>query len=173
MDTSDARIYTLVNELWNPDPTVPPSQDIANLLHQSRDKKMATSSPAHGSENEDIADFFCTLVREQAATQIAIEPFDGNPLNFAYFLSMFTESVEKNIEDPIGRLTRLIICTTGEAQELVKRFINDKPGQGYRNAMELLRTHYGNPHRLLAAYRMEVKHIQTHFTNQTWGYISI
>ena len=101
----------------------------------------------------------CTLVREQAAPQVTIEPFDGNPLNFAYFLSMFTESVEKKIEDPMGRLTRLIKCTTGEAQELVKHFINDKPEQGYRNAMELLRRQYGNPHRLLAAYKMEMKHM--------------
>ena len=72
---------------------------------------------------------------------------------------MFTESVEKKREDPMGRLTRLIKCTTGEAQELVKHFINDKPEQGYRNAMELLKRQYGNPHRLLAAYRMEIKHM--------------
>ena len=48
------------------DPTVPQSQDIPaeNLLHQSRDKKMATSSSVHGSENGNIADLLCTLVRE-------------------------------------------------------------------------------------------------------------
>ena len=131
---------------------------VENLLHQSRDKKI-TSSSAYVSENGNIADLLCTLVREQAAPQITIEPFDGNPLNFAYFLSMFIESVEKKMEDPVGRLTRLIKCTTGEAQELVKHFINDKPEQGYRNVMELLRRQYGNPHRLLAAYRMEIKHM--------------
>ena len=49
--------------------------------------------------------------------------------------------------------------TTGEAQELVKHFINNKPEQGYRNAMELLRRHYGNPYRLLAAYRIKIKHM--------------
>ena len=72
---------------------------------------------------------------------------------------MFTKSVEKKIDDPMGRLTRLIKCTTEKAHELVKHFINEKPEQGYRNAMELLRRQYGNPHRLLAAYRMEIKHI--------------
>ena len=43
--TSDARNYTLVNEIWLPDPTVLPSQDIPaeNLLYQSRDKKVTTS----------------------------------------------------------------------------------------------------------------------------------
>ena len=80
-------------------------------------------------------------------------------MNFAYFLAMFTESVENKIEDTMGRLTRLIKCITGEAQEMIKHFINNKPEQGYRNAMELVRRQYGNPHRLLAAYRMEIKHM--------------
>ena len=56
--------------------------------------------------------------------------------------SMFTKSVEEKIENPMGRLSILIKCTTGETQELVKRFINNKPEQGYRNAMELLRRQY-------------------------------
>ena len=59
----------------------------------------------------------------------------------------------------MGRLTRLVKCTTGEAQELVKHFINDKLEQGYGNAMELLRRQFGNPHMLLAAYRMKIKHM--------------
>ena len=117
---------------------------------------MATSSSVYGSENGNIADLLCRLVTEQAAPQVTIEPFDGNPLNFAYFLSMFTESLEKKIENSMGRLTRLIKCTTGEAQELLKHFISDKPEQGYRNAIELLRKQYGNPHRLLAVYRMKI-----------------
>ena len=139
-NTSDARNYTLVNEIWTPDPTVPPSQAFAaeNLFHQRRDKKITTLSSAHGSKNGNIADFLCTLVREQAAPQVLIEPFDGNSLNFAYFLSMFTQSVKKKIEDPMGKLTRLM-GATGKAQESVKHFICDKREQGYRNAVELLR----------------------------------
>ena len=56
---------------------------------------MTTSSSAHGSENGYIAVLFCTLVREQAAPQVTIELFDGNPLKFSYFLSIFPESEEK------------------------------------------------------------------------------
>ena len=67
--TSNARNYTLVNEIWTLDPTVPPSQDMPaeNLLNQSRDKKMTTSSSVHGSQNGNIADLLCTRVREQAS----------------------------------------------------------------------------------------------------------
>ena len=123
------QLYTLVNEICTPDPTTPPSQDIPaeDLLHQSRNKKITILSSVYGSGNGNIADLLCTLVTEQVALQVPIEPFDGNSLNFAYFLLMFKESVEKKIEDPMGRLTRLIKCTTGEAQEFVKHFINVKP----------------------------------------------
>ena len=38
---------------------------------------------------------------------------------------MFKESVEKKIEDPKDRLTRLIQYTRGEAKDLIKNFIND------------------------------------------------
>ena len=67
--TSDARNYTLVNEIWTPDPNIPSSQDILadNLLYQSRDKKITASSSAYGFENGNIADFLCILVREQAS----------------------------------------------------------------------------------------------------------
>ena len=40
------------------------------------------------------------LVQEQSALQFDIERFEGNPLDFTYFMSMFQESVEKKIYDP-------------------------------------------------------------------------
>ena len=42
---------------------------------------------------------------------------------------------------------------------MVKPFINDKPEQGYENGIELLKRQYGNLYRLLATYRMEIKHM--------------
>ena len=74
------------------------------------------------------------LVWAQSAPQVDMEPFEGNPLDFTYFMSMFQESVEKKIDDPRGRLTRLIKYTRGEPQELVKHFIHDRADCGYKNA---------------------------------------
>ena len=65
------------------------------------------------------------LVKEQSALQVDLEPFDGNPLE--YTMSMFRKLVEKNTEDPKGRLTRLIQYTRGEVKDLIKNFINDRP----------------------------------------------
>ena len=70
---------------------------------------------------------------------------------------MFREAVEKRIKDPQRKLTRLINLTSGEAKELVKSFIHDRPGCGFANAMRLLQKQYGNPHKLLESYRKEIK----------------
>ena len=52
-----------------------------------------------------ITEMLCKLVKEQSALQVHSEPFDENPLEYTYFMSIFRESVEKKIEDPKGRLT--------------------------------------------------------------------
>ena len=81
------------------------------------------------------------LVREQSAPQADMEPFEGNPLDF---MPMFQESVQKKINNPRGRLTRLIKCTRGEPRELVKHFINDRVDCRYENPIALLQKQYGN-----------------------------
>ena len=53
-------------------------------------------------------------------------------------MSMFQESIEKNIDDARGRLTRLNKYTRGEPRELVKHFINDRADCGYKNAVAFL-----------------------------------
>ena len=54
---------------------------------------------------DGIERMLCRLIKEQSAPDVGIEEFDGNPLNFSYFRSMFRETVEKKIDDPQGRLT--------------------------------------------------------------------
>ena len=53
----------------------------------------------------------------------------------------------------------MINLTHREAKELVKPFIHARPECGYSNAMSLLEKQYGNPHKLLASYRKEIKQI--------------
>ena len=70
---------------------------------------------------------------------------------------MSRETVQKKIDDPQGRLTRLIRYTCREAKELVKYFIHNRPDVGYTNAINLLEKHYDNSHRLLTSYRRKIK----------------
>ena len=106
-----------------------------------------------------IGKMSCRLIKQLSPADVGIEEFDGNPLNFNYFRSMFCETVEKKIDYPQGRIARLIKYTYGEAKEFVKKFFHDRPDVAYKNAMNLLDKQYGNPHKLLASYRREIKQI--------------
>ena len=97
------------------------------------------------------------LLQQQSAPPVGIDEFDGNPLNFTYFLATFHEAVEKKIDDPRGRLMRLIKYTNGEANELIKNCIQEDSYTGYEHAMTLLKTHYGNPHIIARAYIKELR----------------
>ena len=70
---------------------------------------------------------------------------------------MVEEMVESKVVDPRGRLTRLINYTKGEAKELVKHCIQQPTDVCYDNAKNLLMGRYGDPHKILSAYRLEIK----------------
>ena len=97
------------------------------------------------------------LVNKQSAPIVDTEVFDGNPLHYICYRSMFQEAVDKNIKDPQGKLTWLINLTNREAKELVKPFIHDRPECGFANTMRLLKNQYGNPHKLQVSYKKEIK----------------
>ena len=46
-------------------------------------------------EDNEIGAMLYQLVKEQSAPSVDIEVFDGNPLHYTYFRSMFREAVEK------------------------------------------------------------------------------
>ena len=132
-------------------------ENIQSITTPCTDKKNTTTKSETVRLSEGIGDMLYRLVKEQSAPDVDMETFDGNPLNYTYFRCMFRETVEKKIDDPQGRLTRLIKYTSGEAQEMVKHFIHDRPDRGYQNAITLLEKNYGNPYKLLASYRNEIK----------------
>ena len=72
-------------------------------------------------------------------------------------MEVFKEVAEKRIEDLRRRLTRLIKYTTGEAKDLIKHCIQQPSAEGYENVMELLESRYGDPLKILASYRREIK----------------
>ena len=53
-------------------------------------------------------DALCHLVKKQSAPDTELDVFAGNPLDFHYFIKLFHEVVEKRIDDPRGRLARLL-----------------------------------------------------------------
>ena len=79
-------------------------------------------------------------------------------MDFHYFMAVFNEIVKKKVDDHRGKLTRLIKYTTGDAKEMVKNCIQLSAEIGFETAKQLLTERYGNPYRIIEAYRKETKH---------------
>ena len=99
------------------------------------------------------------LVNEQSVIKIDIDVFDKNPLEFHYFMAVFDETVEKKIEDPGGKITRLIKYTTGEIKEMVRNCIQLPPEEGYETTKQMMHEviDCSISHRLITAYHKEIK----------------
>ena len=117
-------------------------------------KLQALKVDCAGSE---MAQMMNKLFRQQAAPEVDIDVFTGDPTEYLYFLAVFEEVVEKKIDDARGRLTRLIKYTDGEPKEMIKHWIQQPANIGYKNPRSLLEQKYGNPHSIIAAYRKEIK----------------
>ena len=63
-------------------------------------------------DSENVSETYCELLKLKAAPEVDMEPFDGNVLNY-HFMALFKEVVESKVEDPRGRLTRLLKYTRG------------------------------------------------------------
>ena len=108
----------------------------------------------------DTNEILSKLMKQQSAPEVDIDCFDGNPLNYWYFMAIFIEVVENRIDDPRGQLIRLITYTKGEAKELVMNCIHQSRREGYQIAKMLLGKRHGDPHRLLGSYRKEINEWQ-------------
>ena len=80
----------------------------------------------------------CKLLKLHAAPEVDMKSFDGNTLNYHYFMALFKEVVESKIDDPRGRLTRLIKYTAGDAKEFIKHCIQLPSNKGFKNAKYIL-----------------------------------
>ena len=97
-------------------------------LERNRNLRDTTSS------TREPSDILYKLLQQQAAPEVDTEYFDGNPLNF----SLFSEVEETKINNPRGRLTRLIKYTIGESKELIKDCIQLPHDCGHQTAVTLL-----------------------------------
>ena len=97
------------------------------------------------------------LIQQQGAPEVDIDIFSGDPLEYHYFMEVFKEVVGKKIEDPRGRFTKLIKYTAGKSKDLIKHCIQQPSAEGYENTMILLENRYGDPLKILASYRREIK----------------
>ena len=106
-------------------------------------------------DSEDVSETLCKIMKLQTAPEVDI--FDGNVLNYHHFMALFKEVVEFKVEDSRGRLIRILKYTSGEAKEPINHSIQLPSNEGFKYAKYLLEKVYGNPHKIPASYRKEIK----------------
>ena len=57
--------------------------------------------------SREPTDMLCKFLKVQSAPDVDMECFDGNVLEYHYFMALFREVIKSKIEDPRGRLTEL------------------------------------------------------------------
>ena len=97
------------------------------------------------------------LIKQQAAPDVEIDVFSGDPLEYTYFITNFKEIVERSIDGQTARLNRLIKYTTGEAKELIKHCVHESKADCYDKAINLLNKEYGNKYKICSAYMEELR----------------
>lgn len=63
------------------------------------------------------------MLREQAMPDIDTHIFTGDPVDYRYIIKVFDEMFKKKIDNPRGRLTRLIKYIDGQPKEMIKHCI--------------------------------------------------
>ena len=117
-------------------------------------KTLETTS--HASSSLSHLNDLCNLLKISSAPDVDMDYFSGDPLDYHYFMSLFEELVEKKIDDPFGKLARLIKYTRGEAKELIQHCSQMAQPDGFLLAKKLLEKEYGDPHRITSAYMKEL-----------------
>ena len=105
------------------DVKVVPEEKESRLLTGGRSKTVGSDAVEYGhlpdKNQPDMVAMMSKLLRQQAAPDVDI--FNGDPVDYHYFIAVFDEVIEKKIDDPWGRLTRLIKYTDSQPNEMIKR----------------------------------------------------
>ena len=127
-----------------------PEEKKSKPLTGGRSKALRSDAVEYGhlpdKNQPDIVAMMSKLLRQQAVPDVDINIFTVDPVDYHYFIAVFDEVVEKKIDDPRGRLTRLIKYTDGQPKEMIKHCSQQPAAVGYKNARLLLQEQYGHPH---------------------------
>ena len=86
----------------------------------------------------DLSRMICDLLLHQSSPKVEIDIFRGDTLEYHYFILVLRKVVELKIDDPHGRLVRLV------ARDTIKHCIQQTLKVGYQIAKLLLKRHYGD-----------------------------
>ena len=78
--------------------------------------------------------------------------FDGDPGKYPRFIKSFEMNVERRVNEVYERLSYLIKFFSGFAREAIENCVILPPGQGYREAKDILQKNFGQRHIIVRAF---------------------
>jgi hypothetical protein len=78
--------------------------------------------------------------------RVEMKPYDGDPLKFHSFFATFDVVVDRGMQDPSVKLTRLLQYTTGKANAAISSCGLIGGEAGYKQARDILTARFGNHH---------------------------
>ena len=68
-----------------------------NLPDKTKNKRLE-----YEKDQKNVTEMMCERLQQQAAPDLEIDIFDGNSMDFHYFMAVFKEVVENKVTDPRG-----------------------------------------------------------------------
>ena len=100
------------------------SRSMKSSLKKSCDRTSCAADALFPKDTDgEMSGMLCSLLRQQSAADVDIQAFACDPLEYHFFMSTFREAVERQIDDPHGRLVRLLKFTDGEVKGTIRHCI--------------------------------------------------
>ena len=110
---------------------------------QEREEKKFKASAAVSTAAEGKTLHYSDFMTLANLPKVEIEPYDGDPMKYHKFMSIFDEHVHKTRLEHSVKLTRLIQYTTGRAREAIDACALLE-GDGYEEARSILKQRFGD-----------------------------
>ncbi|XP_076036051.1 uncharacterized protein LOC143022004 [Oratosquilla oratoria] len=101
---------------------------------------------SENSESERLDVSPAELVGILNVPKVELDVFEGNPLEYNLFMTIFDELVDSKVSDPEIKLTRLLQYTKGPAKAAIKNCALVGNSAGYVQARDILKRRFGNSH---------------------------
>ena len=88
-------------------------RDMVGMENEEIDRRVT-------ARQADITSMICHLLKLQSTPDLNLDVFDENSLEYHNFMTLSHELVEKRIDNPKGRLTRLIRYTKGYHKDMIQ-----------------------------------------------------
>ena len=150
--TSRIKVVTEWLRLRRPcDPVVKPSSDTKSQKPVDTDVDFDDSVSRASFSQSD----FLNLLE---VPRVELDKFNGDPLEYQNFISLFDEVIGDRLDDDQMKLTRLLYYTTGTAKQAIRNCALTGGTEGYTAAREILSERFGDPDLISEHLVGELKH---------------